>query len=123
MNDATKPNASADANVLNQMAPADARPKKDLPGGEPRTTQRNPDTEPLTDADFKFEKINGSSQIAEMAHARTTLRVKFHPGTVYEYGGVSRELYEEIKNDPDSVGKAFNAKIKSKPSVHPYRKI
>ena len=59
-----------------------------------------------------------SSNIREVAfdEASETILVKFKGArTVWAYSGCSRQLYEQFRLAP-SVGKFFNANIKSKPA-------
>lgn len=106
----TKP-VNPDAGVLNQMAPA-----------APKKPEVKPEAKPL---EFKFEKVEGSSQIDSLAHAGNQMRVKFHSGDVYEYGNITPELYNTIRSGgtKGSVGKTFNDLVKSEPRLHPYAKI
>lgn len=63
-----------------------------------------------------------SSNIAALAHEGSHMFVKFLNGTVYSYENVPQEIFEEIL-ESDSIGKAFNAKVKSQSSVYPYHKL
>lgn len=63
-----------------------------------------------------------SSTIAYMGHKGNQMRVMFHSGEVYEYGNISKELFDSIFNNKVSVGKAFNAVRKDK-HLYPFRKI
>lgn len=87
--------------------------------GEGVTTATNTGT----DEDFvaEFKKVD-SSQIDCIAHSGTKLRVRFHNGAIYEYAGVSRELYLKVL-EADSVGKMFNAEIKAKAALFPFKKV
>lgn len=63
-----------------------------------------------------------SSTIAAMGHHGNQMRVKFHSGDVYEYGNISKELFDSIFDNKESVGKAFNA-VRKNPHLYPYRKV
>lgn len=65
-----------------------------------------------------------SSQIRTMGHdeATETMRVEFHNGSSYLYSPVPAALFKEIV-ESESVGKAFNEKIKKKPDTYPYVKV
>ena len=64
-----------------------------------------------------------SSNIATLGHndSTQTLRVHFKSGLVYNYANVNHAQFRSLL-DAESVGKAFNASIKSKPSQHPFTK-
>jgi KTSC domain len=82
-----------------------------------------------------------SSQIAKLGYeagAEYPLAIEFtpnkkqqaagRPGSVYEYAGVTPELFAAFlgaKDDPDylSIGKFFDKVIKSHPELYPYRKV
>lgn len=50
------------------------------------------------------------------------MKVRFKAGTEYHYEGVSKEMFDEILG-ADSVGRAFNQKVKSDPVAFPFRQI
>jgi hypothetical protein len=95
-----------------------------------------------------FEKVE-SSQIHSMAHSPDdgTMTVRFRcagcagqgkpegsdfgcercggtgVGLRYRYTGVSKEKYVAVRDDPESVGKAFHRLIKSDPKAHPHERL
>ena len=67
-----------------------------------------------------------SSQIESMGHNGVSLMHVTFKGkkpTTYSYSGVPPELFTQILEDKESVGKAFNALIKSHPTTYPYAKL
>ena len=63
-----------------------------------------------------------SSNIASLGHNESAkiLRVSFKNGRKYEYENVSKDIFETLL-DAESVGKAFNALIKSQPEAYPFK--
>lgn len=59
-----------------------------------------------------YENVE-SSTIKEIAYENNELYVKFTSGSTYRYKGVSKELFESLKNS-ESKGKFFGANIKNK---------
>lgn len=87
----------------------------------PEENEHQPKFAASTETNFDFQKVD-SSQIDCIAHKDDKLRVRFHNGAIYEYSGVSRELYQQILQ-ADSVGKMFNAQIKTKAALFPFTKV
>lgn len=56
-----------------------------------------------------------SSNIESIGYdAKTkTLEVEFRGGKVYQYAGVPKKIFEDVKNAP-SVGRALNMKVKDR---------
>lgn len=50
------------------------------------------------------------------------LRITFKHGGVYDYVGVPRDILDGIVT-AESVGKAFNSLVKSKPEEYPFEKV
>lgn len=50
------------------------------------------------------------------------MRVRFKNATVYDYQNVEETIYKLILN-AESVGKAFNLYVKSKPTEYPFQKV
>lgn len=65
-----------------------------------------------------------SSNIAAIGHdpLASVMTVQFHAGTRYAYANVSADIFNEILM-ADSVGKAFNLLVKSKPDQFPYTRV
>lgn len=67
-----------------------------------------------------------SSMIEEMVYDRSTftLTVKFRKGGLYQYDGVSENLFNSmISQDNDSIGKYFHAYIRKFPITYPYTRL
>ena len=52
-----------------------------------------------------------SSNVAQIGHEGSKMRVKFRNGSVYEYDGVDRDSYRAVR-DGESVGRAYNKTIR-----------
>lgn len=65
-----------------------------------------------------------SSTISAMGHDEVskTMKVEFKNGSVYQYQNVEGELFSSIVG-AESVGKAFDAKIKKQAANHPFTKV
>lgn len=70
---------------------------------------------------MRMQKVE-SSNIAEMGHKGTTMRVLFHNGGLYDYAGVPLTTYHEIVN-AESVGSTFHRLVKSRPDDYPYTRV
>jgi hypothetical protein len=70
---------------------------------------------------MQFQEVV-SSNIAAMAHDQTGMRVRFKTGAEYHYDAVPKALFDEILT-AESVGRAFNQKVKADPKSFPYRQI
>lgn len=53
---------------------------------------------------------------------KPVMRVFFKHGGVYDYIGVPRDVLDGIVT-AESVGKAFNSLVKSKPEEYPFEKV
>lgn len=62
---------------------------------------------------MKMQSVT-SSNIAEVGHEGTTLRIKFNIGSVYEYENVTAATFQALLT-AESVGKYFAANIKKLP--------
>ncbi len=54
-----------------------------------------------------------SSNITAAGHDAGTMRVRFSNGTMYDYAGVSAELFNDMLQS-ESVGRFYHANIKGK---------
>jgi hypothetical protein len=63
-----------------------------------------------------------SSNIEALSLTEDRLLVEFKGGSQYEYQKVSSKVFDELVRAA-SVGRTFNALIKSKPEVYPYRRV
>ena len=65
-----------------------------------------------------------SSNIRAIGHhpLEQSMDVEFPNGTKYSYGNVSEEIFQHILT-AESVGKAFNNLVKTKPVEHPYTRL
>lgn len=63
-----------------------------------------------------------SSQIESIGHDGTELHIKFNSGSTYSYSNVDDSLFNRFLDAP-SAGKFFQAEIKSKPGLYPFRKL
>jgi len=68
-----------------------------------------------------YQKVD-SSNIDAVAHEGNVLGVRFNSGAEYHYDNVPPELHDEIVTAA-SVGRSFNALIKSRPEDYPFRKV
>lgn len=63
-----------------------------------------------------------SSNIEAISLDNDVLKVRFHTGREYHYENVTADMFREIR-DAASVGRTFNALIKSNPEEYPYRQV
>lgn len=64
-----------------------------------------------------------SSQIAAIGHdGKSTLRVQFNNGGVYDYANVGADLFAKLQG-ADSVGSFFSANIKKNATAYPFTKV
>lgn len=63
-----------------------------------------------------------STQIAELGHEGTTLRVRFNNMNIYIYDDVPEAVFQEIISAA-SVGKKFHELIKKNAHLYPYHKV